>query len=61
MNLRDLNPFAPLPSVAVLVSEELEELRRALYLADKQADHHRAYATALQQRIAKLERPTNGS
>jgi hypothetical protein len=55
MKLRDFNPFAPLPDVATLQAEELDELQRALYLEDKRADHHLANVCALRQRIAKLE------
>jgi len=52
---RDLNPFAKPPTVKTLMQEELDELQRALYLEDKQADHHRAQAEATKQRIFKLK------
>lgn len=52
--LREMNPFAKEPTVRTLIGEEIEELKRALYLEDKHADHHRARAQELQQRLHKL-------
>lgn len=53
--LRELNPFAPPPTVVTLLREELVELQRECYLEDKRADHHRAQANALSARITKIE------
>lgn len=60
MKLRDINPFADPPTVGTLVEEEIEELRRELYLEDKRADHHRAQAEALEKRIRKLSMTLSG-
>lgn len=54
MKLRDINPFADPPNVKTLIQEELEELKRELYLEDKRADHHIAQAEALRKRLKKL-------
>lgn len=61
MKLRDLNPFAPPSGVHTLASEELDELRRLVYLEDMRADHHRENAEALARRIAKLEKLLKGT
>jgi hypothetical protein len=54
LKLRDLNPFAPLPDVPTLAREEIAQLEREQYLEERRADHHRAQADALGQRLAKL-------
>lgn len=52
--LRELNPFAPPPTLGILMQEEFDELQREFYLEDKRADHHRAQAEAIQARMRKL-------